>query len=63
MTVFLLFMNQTEFRLDHNQKENGHYDRIPHPPHAVGGEGDSVLKKEKFNFYFKSVHIYIKDAE
>ena len=29
LTVFLLIMNQTEFRLVQNQKENCHYDRIP----------------------------------
>ena len=27
MTVFLLIMNQKDFRLVHNQKENCHYDR------------------------------------
>ena len=29
VTVFILIMNPTEFRLVHNQKENSHYDHIP----------------------------------
>ena len=60
MTVFILIMNQTDFRLIRNQKENFHYDRIPVMEFLKTSDCTDESRKDETCLQFKMKKHYIK---